>query len=52
MPSTEYELKPVLKITAAAIGDPGKRVFYLQGSSDEQMLTLMIQAGFLSSGKF
>jgi uncharacterized repeat protein (TIGR03847 family) len=43
MPSTEYELKPVLKITAAAIGDPGKRVFYLQGSSDEQMLTLMIE---------
>jgi uncharacterized repeat protein (TIGR03847 family) len=43
MPSNEYELKPVVRITTAAIGDPGKRVFYLQGRSDEQVLTLLIE---------
>lgn len=43
MPSNEYELKPVLKITTDAIGDPGKRVFYLQGRSDDLLLTLLIE---------
>lgn len=43
MPSNEYELKPVVKITTDAIGDPGKRVFYLQGRSDQQLLTLLIE---------
>lgn len=43
MPSNEYELKPVVRITADAIGDPGKRVFYLQGRSDDQLLTLLIE---------
>jgi uncharacterized repeat protein (TIGR03847 family) len=43
MPSNEYELKPVLRITTDAIGDPGKRVFYLQGRSDDQLLTLLIE---------
>jgi uncharacterized repeat protein (TIGR03847 family) len=43
MSSNEYELKPVVRITADAIGDPGKRVFYLQGRSDDQLLTLLIE---------
>lgn len=43
MPSNEYELKPVERITTDAIGDPGKRVFYLQGRSDDQLLTLLVE---------
>lgn len=43
MPSTEYELKPVTRITTHALGEPGKRVFYLQGRSDDLMLTLIIE---------
>lgn len=43
MPSTEYELKPVTRITTHAVGEPGKRVFYLQGRSDDLMLTLIIE---------
>jgi uncharacterized repeat protein (TIGR03847 family) len=43
MPSFEIELKPVIRITAAAIGDPGKRVFYLQGRSDTDLVTLLIE---------
>lgn len=43
MPSTEYELKPVSRITTHSVGEPGKRVFYLQGRSDDLMLTLIIE---------
>lgn len=43
MPSTEYELKPVTRITTHTVGEPGKRVFYLQGRSDDLMLTLIIE---------
>lgn len=43
MPTNEYELKPVNRITTDAIGDPGTRVFYLQGRSADQMLTLLIE---------
>ncbi len=43
MPSNEYELKPVNRITTDAIGDPGTRVFYLQGRSADQLLTLLIE---------
>ena len=43
MPSTEYELKPVTRITTHTVGEPGKRVFYLQGRSAEMMLTLIIE---------
>jgi len=43
MPSLEHELKPVLRITADAIGEPGERVFYLQGRSEDHLLTLLIE---------
>ncbi|MCH7589183.1 MAG: DUF3090 domain-containing protein [Chloroflexi bacterium] len=43
MPPVEYELKPVLRITADAIGQPGERVFYLQGRSEDFLLTLLIE---------
>ena len=39
----EIELKPVSHITADAIGPPGKRVFYLQGTKGNQSVTLIIE---------
>ncbi len=39
----EIEMKPVTHITADAIGPPGKRVFYLQGIKDTQVVTLIIE---------
>jgi uncharacterized repeat protein (TIGR03847 family) len=37
------ELDPVDRITAGAIGDPGERVFYLQGRRAEQLVTLLVE---------
>jgi uncharacterized repeat protein (TIGR03847 family) len=39
----EINLKPVEHITTDAIGSPGKRVFYIQGSKEEQTVTLIIE---------
>ncbi|HSG25674.1 MAG TPA: DUF3090 domain-containing protein [Anaerolineales bacterium] len=41
--NNEIELKPVSHITADAIGPPGKRVFYLQGTKGTQVVTLIIE---------
>ncbi len=43
MPRNEIELKPVKRITADAIGPPGKRVFYLQGSTDQETVTMIAE---------
>jgi uncharacterized repeat protein (TIGR03847 family) len=43
MPRTEIDLEPVDHITIDAIGKPGARVFYIQGSKDPQVLTLIIE---------
>jgi uncharacterized repeat protein (TIGR03847 family) len=45
MPRTELDLNPVQHITADAIGQPGKRVFYLQGwrESDIHPVTIIIE---------
>jgi uncharacterized repeat protein (TIGR03847 family) len=43
MSPLEFELKPVLKITTDAIGEPGQRVFYLQAKSEDQLLTLIVE---------
>jgi uncharacterized repeat protein (TIGR03847 family) len=43
MPLFEFDVKPVLKITTDAIGEPGKRVFYLQAQNDEQLVTLIVE---------
>ena len=43
MASVEHELKPVTNLTTGAIGASGKRVFYLQGSSDEETITLIVE---------
>jgi uncharacterized repeat protein (TIGR03847 family) len=43
MSSLEFEIKPVSKITTDAIGEPGKRVFYLQAQDEKQVVTLLIE---------
>lgn len=39
----EYDLKPVSRITTGAVGPPGKRVFYIQGKSSDQLVTLIVE---------
>ncbi len=43
MTDVEYELKPVLNLTTGAVGPSGKRVFYLQGSNDKDLITLIVE---------
>ena len=43
MPRIEIDLNPVSHITADAIGQPGKRVFYIQGRRKEQIVTLIVE---------
>lgn len=43
MPRIEIDLNPVSHITTDAIGQPGKRVFYIQGRKGEQVITLIIE---------
>lgn len=43
MPRVEYDLKPVRRITASAVGVPGQRTFYLQARDDERLLTLLCE---------
>ena len=38
-----YDLNPVLHITADAIGPPGERVFYLQASQEDTLVTLVLE---------
>jgi len=44
MPSTEYNLKPVNRITTGAFGSPGKRVFYLQPAHAGLLSTIEVEA--------
>lgn len=43
MPRMEIDLNPVTHLTADAIGQPGKRVFYLQGHTVDKVVTLIIE---------
>lgn len=46
------ELNPVVHLTIGAIGEPGRRTFYLQGSRGTQTISLVVekeQASMLSS---
>ena len=49
MPGEEIELRPVDHLTADAIGQPGKRVFYLQGWQKERTVTLIVEKMQLQS---
>lgn len=37
------ELDPVDRITAGAVGEPGQRVFYLQGRQDDRLVTVLVE---------
>jgi uncharacterized repeat protein (TIGR03847 family) len=39
----EIDLQPVSHITTDAIGQPGKRVFYIQGWQEERTITLIVE---------
>jgi uncharacterized repeat protein (TIGR03847 family) len=39
----KIELNPVSHITVDAIGQPGERVFYLQGRNSEHIVTLLVE---------
>ncbi len=38
-----YNLNPISHITVASIGPPGQRVFYLQGSRGDEIVSLVIE---------
>jgi uncharacterized repeat protein (TIGR03847 family) len=41
--SSSFDLDPVTKIAAGAVGEPGERVFYIQGRSADQVVTLLVE---------
>lgn len=41
--TTKISLKPVTHITTDAIGPAGKRVFYIQGWKDDQVISLIVE---------
>lgn len=43
MPREEIDLRPVSHITIDALGQPGKRVFYIQGWQNERTVTLILE---------
>lgn len=43
MPNLDLELNPTISLKLDAIGKPGQRTFYLQGSDDHQTVTLLIE---------
>jgi uncharacterized repeat protein (TIGR03847 family) len=43
MPSESFDLERVTRLTAGAIGEPGKRVFYLQLRSGSELISLAIE---------
>jgi uncharacterized repeat protein (TIGR03847 family) len=43
MPRIEMDLNPVTHITTDAIGQPGQRVFYIQGRTDESVVTVIVE---------
>jgi uncharacterized repeat protein (TIGR03847 family) len=43
MSEKEIEIHPVTHITTDAIGQPGKRVFYIQGWQNERTVTVIVE---------
>jgi len=43
MPRIEIDLNPVLHITTDAIGQPGQRIFYIQGQTVERTVTIIVE---------
>jgi uncharacterized repeat protein (TIGR03847 family) len=44
-----YDLNPVQSIVAGAIGEPGRRTFFLQGRAGRQVVNLMLEKQEVSS---
>lgn len=49
MPRFELDLDPLDHITADAIGQPGQRVFYLQGWQSDRVITVILEKFQLQS---
>lgn len=43
MPRIEIDLNPVSHITTDAIGQPGQRVFYIQGMTEDRVVTVIVE---------
>jgi uncharacterized repeat protein (TIGR03847 family) len=43
MPKFTYDLDPVTRITATAVGEPGQRVFYIQARRNTQLVSLIAE---------
>jgi uncharacterized repeat protein (TIGR03847 family) len=43
MPRIEIDLNPVTHVTTDAIGQPGQRVFYIQGRTSERVVTVIVE---------
>jgi uncharacterized repeat protein (TIGR03847 family) len=43
MPEFTYDLDPVTRITAHAVGEPGRRVFYLQARRSNELISLIAE---------
>jgi uncharacterized repeat protein (TIGR03847 family) len=43
MPHEEIELRPVNHITTDTIGQPGKRIFYIQAWQNQRTITLIVE---------
>ncbi len=43
MPRIEIDLNPVTQVTTDAIGQPGQRVFYIQGRTEDQVVTVIVE---------
>jgi len=43
MPGERIELRPVTRLTTGAVGEPGKRVFFLQASKEDETVTVIVE---------
>jgi uncharacterized repeat protein (TIGR03847 family) len=43
MPTFTYDLNPVQSLIADAVGEPGKRTFFLQGRAGSQLVSLVLE---------
>ena len=41
--SASFDLDPVTRLAAGAVGEPGQRTFYLQARSQDQVVTLLVE---------
>jgi uncharacterized repeat protein (TIGR03847 family) len=41
--STSFEIDPILRLSAGAVGEPGDRTFYIQARSADQLVTFLVE---------